>query len=68
MAHPWTYLKTSYYKPLGYPDGIYRVGPLARLNIIDGMRHAARRARSGPSSASWTAAPCSARSTTTTRA
>ena len=24
------------YKPLGYPDGIYRVGPLARLNIIDG--------------------------------
>jgi NAD-reducing hydrogenase large subunit len=36
MAHPWTYLKTSYYKPLGYPDGIYRVGPLARLNIIDG--------------------------------
>jgi NAD-reducing hydrogenase large subunit len=36
LAHPWTYLKTSYYKPLGYPDGIYRVGPLARLNIIDG--------------------------------
>ena len=36
IAHPWTYLKTSYYKPLGYPDGIYRVGPLARLNIIDG--------------------------------
>jgi NAD-reducing hydrogenase large subunit len=35
MAHPWTYLKTSYYKPLGYPDGIYRVGPLARLNLID---------------------------------
>jgi NAD-reducing hydrogenase large subunit len=36
LAHPWTYLKTSYYKPLGYPDGVYRVGPLARLNIIDG--------------------------------
>jgi NAD-reducing hydrogenase large subunit len=35
LAHPWTYLKTSYYKPLGYPEGIYRVGPLARLNIID---------------------------------
>jgi NAD-reducing hydrogenase large subunit len=35
MAHPWTYLKTSYYKPLGYPAGIYRVGPLARLNLID---------------------------------
>ena len=35
LAHPWTYLKTSYYKPLGYPEGIYRVGPLARLNLID---------------------------------
>jgi len=35
LAHPWTYLKTSFYKPLGYPDGVYRVGPLARLNIID---------------------------------
>ena len=36
IAHPWTYLKTSFYKPLGYPDGVYRVGPLARLNIVDG--------------------------------
>ena len=24
-------------KPLGYPDGIYRVGPLARLNVADQM-------------------------------
>lgn len=29
----WSYLKFPYYKPLGYPDGIYRVGPLARLNV-----------------------------------
>ncbi|WP_013323481.1 Ni/Fe hydrogenase subunit alpha [Gloeothece verrucosa] len=29
----WSYLKFPYYKPMGYPDGIYRVGPLARLNI-----------------------------------
>ncbi len=29
----WSYLKFPYYKPLGYPQGIYRVGPLARLNI-----------------------------------
>jgi NAD-reducing hydrogenase large subunit len=29
----WSYLKFPYYKPLGYPDGIYRVGPLARVNI-----------------------------------
>ncbi len=29
----WSYLKFPYYKPLGYPGGIYRVGPLARLNV-----------------------------------
>jgi NAD-reducing hydrogenase large subunit len=34
-VEPFTYLKSPYYKPLGYPEGIYRVGPLARLNIID---------------------------------
>ncbi len=32
-VEPWSYLKFPYYKPLGYPEGIYRVGPLARLNI-----------------------------------
>lgn len=31
----WSYLKFPYYEPKGYPDGMYRVGPLARLNIID---------------------------------
>lgn len=31
---PWSYLKAPFYKPLGYPDGVYRVGPLARLNIV----------------------------------
>jgi NAD-reducing hydrogenase large subunit len=35
LVNSWSYLKTAYYKPLGYPDGIYRVGPLARLNVID---------------------------------
>jgi NAD-reducing hydrogenase large subunit len=30
-----SYLKAPYYKPLGYPDGIYRVGPLARLNVAE---------------------------------
>ncbi len=29
----WSYLKSPYYKPFGYPRGMYRVGPLARLNI-----------------------------------
>jgi len=32
---PTSYLKAPYYKPLGYPEGIYRVGPLARLNVAD---------------------------------
>ena len=31
----WSYLKFPYYKPMGYPEGIYRVGPLARLNICN---------------------------------
>jgi NAD-reducing hydrogenase large subunit len=32
---PDSYLKSPYYLPAGYPDGIYRVGPLARLNVAD---------------------------------
>lgn len=32
----WSYLKSPYYKPLGYPEGIYRVGPAARLNVCNG--------------------------------
>ena len=34
-VEPWSYLKFPYYRPLGYPDGLYRVGPLARLNVCD---------------------------------
>jgi NAD-reducing hydrogenase large subunit len=30
----WSFMKFPYYKPMGYPQGIYRVGPLARLNIV----------------------------------
>lgn len=32
-VEPFTYMKFPYYKPLGYPGGTYRVGPLARLNL-----------------------------------
>lgn len=32
-----SYLKSPYYLPLGFPEGIYRVGPLARLNIAERM-------------------------------
>ncbi len=34
-VEPWSYLKSTYWKAMGYPDGIYRVGPLARLNVAD---------------------------------
>jgi len=30
-----SYLKAPYFKPMGPGDGIYRVGPLARLNVAD---------------------------------
>ncbi|MGA3160657.1 MAG: Ni/Fe hydrogenase subunit alpha [Terracidiphilus sp.] len=33
----YSYTKFVYYKPLGYPQGSYRVGPLARLNIVKSM-------------------------------
>jgi NAD-reducing hydrogenase large subunit len=32
-SEEWSYMKFPYYKPLGYPGGMYRVGPLARLNV-----------------------------------
>jgi len=34
-VEPWSYLKSTYWKDLGYPEGLYRVGPLARLNVVD---------------------------------
>ena len=34
-TEPWTWLKFPYYKPFDYPNGMYRVGPLARVNICD---------------------------------
>ena len=32
-----SYLKSPYFKPLGLPGGMYRVGPLARLNVCERM-------------------------------
>ena len=32
-VEPDSYLKSPYFKPAGYPGGVYRVGPLARLNV-----------------------------------
>lgn len=40
-VEPWSYLKFPYYRPFGYGNGngdipgLYRVGPVARLNICD---------------------------------
>jgi len=31
----WSYLKFPYYKKMGYPAGVYRVGPLGRLNTVE---------------------------------
>lgn len=36
-VEPWSYMKFPFFKPQGYPDGFYRVGPLGRLNAADGM-------------------------------
>jgi NAD-reducing hydrogenase large subunit len=36
-VEPWSYLKSAYWRELGYPGGVYRVGPLARLNVADRM-------------------------------
>jgi len=32
-----SYMKAPYFKPAGYPAGVYRVGPLARLNVAGSM-------------------------------
>lgn len=32
-SEEWSFMKFPFYKPLGYPGGKYRVGPLARLNV-----------------------------------
>lgn len=34
---PDSYLKSPYYRPMGFPAGCYRVGPLARLNVCARM-------------------------------
>jgi len=34
-VEPYSFMKFPYFQKLGYPRGIYRVGPLARLNLVD---------------------------------
>jgi len=33
----YSYLKFPFYRPWGWPKGIYRVGPLGRINVADDM-------------------------------
>ncbi len=33
-AEPWTYARLAWWRALGVPAGIYRVGPLARLDVV----------------------------------
>jgi NAD-reducing hydrogenase large subunit len=33
---PNSYLKAPFFQPLGFPEGVYCVGPLARLNVASG--------------------------------
>ncbi len=35
VTETWSYLKFPYYRPLGLAGGVYRVGPLARLNVCE---------------------------------
>lgn len=37
VTEPYTYVKPTFYKPRGYELGMYRVGPLARLNVAKAM-------------------------------
>lgn len=34
-SEAWSYLKFPHYTALGYPQGMYRVGPLGRVNVCD---------------------------------
>ena len=34
-VEPWSFLKFPYYRQQGWPQGVYRVGPLGRLNVVD---------------------------------
>ena len=37
VTEDWSYLKFPFYRPQGYPEGTYRVGPLARLNAVSSV-------------------------------
>ena len=66
-VEPYSYTKFAYYKPLGYPEGSYRVGPLARLNIVKTMGTPLADEGTSRVQAAGRRDRCRARSTITTR-
>jgi F420-non-reducing hydrogenase large subunit len=36
-VQPWSYMKFPFLKKIGFPDGNYRVGPMARLNLANNV-------------------------------
>jgi F420-non-reducing hydrogenase large subunit len=42
---PYSWLKFPYIKDIGYPEGVYRVAPLSRINVCDKMPDPAERAQ-----------------------
>ena len=66
-VEPWSYLKSTYWKPLGYPDGHLPGRSAGAADRGRPHRHAARRCRAGASSARASAGARAAPSTTTTR-
>ena len=66
-VEPWSYLKSTYWKALGYPDGVYRVGPLARVIVADQMGTPRADVELDEFRRAARAACPAARSTTTTR-
>ncbi len=63
----WTFLKFPFYKKRGYPQGMYRVGPLARMNVIDRCGTPRADEELAEFRSIDRVAPCSARSTITSR-
>jgi len=74
-VEPWSYIKFPFLKTPGWKgfvdgpeSGLYRVAPLARLNVADGMATPLARRTTRSSSRSWAASPCTARWPPTGRA
>ena len=62
-----SFVKSPFYQPFGYPQGHYRVGPLARLNVAKFAGTALRRSRAARIQAARRRERCANRFTITWR-